>query len=344
MTPPTPLNTFLAQCKRRFGHTNPDQVHLEHWEWMVRHRRGASKARRLCGVDLSTHFNFETWQPDWCFDRFGMSRTQMPDGRVICIGGEHEDGYALDFCIYNDVVVLQGAVEEFEIYTGPISIFTYPREVFPPTDFHSATLVNQSIFVIGSIGYRDERRTGFTPVHVLDTSSYQFRTLTTTGSSPGWISSHHHRYEPHTNSIIVRGGQVMAQDGSFQPNHAVHRLHLNGLAWEVLSEHESQHRFIFRPQEKPATYVDLEQFHPAGVEYRILEMGWNAIIERQLEVEGVRIEINSGLEEVHLLIEGELQPATHAEFLNQFGQFLLEWTEVAWTREQVDKFPDPWKD
>ena len=39
--------------------------------------------------------------PVWCFIRFGATRTKLPDGRVVCIGGEHEDGYDPDFCIYN---------------------------------------------------------------------------------------------------------------------------------------------------------------------------------------------------------------------------------------------------
>lgn len=39
--------------------------------------------------------------PVWCFIRFGATGTKLPDGRLVCIGGEHEDGYDPDFCIYN---------------------------------------------------------------------------------------------------------------------------------------------------------------------------------------------------------------------------------------------------
>ena len=35
------------------------------------------------------------------FFRLGGTRTELSDGRVIWIGGEHEDGYDPDFCIYN---------------------------------------------------------------------------------------------------------------------------------------------------------------------------------------------------------------------------------------------------
>jgi len=40
-------------------------------------------------------------QPIWCFKRVGNTRTRLPDGRIICVGGEHEDFYDPDFCIYN---------------------------------------------------------------------------------------------------------------------------------------------------------------------------------------------------------------------------------------------------
>lgn len=76
-------------------------------------------------------------EPVWCFHRFGKSITEFPDGRIIEIGGEHEDYYDPDFCIYNDVVVHYGG--------GRFEIFGYPEEVFPPTDSHSATLVGDVI-------------------------------------------------------------------------------------------------------------------------------------------------------------------------------------------------------
>merc|ERR1719473_2000472 len=76
--------------------------------------------------------------PVWTFHRFGRTVTQLPCGRLVMIGGEHEDYYHPDFCIYNDVGIFtpgQGAED------GSIEILGYPRSVFPPTDFHSATFV-----------------------------------------------------------------------------------------------------------------------------------------------------------------------------------------------------------
>ena len=46
--------------------------------------------------------------PIWTFDRMGRTETELPDGRVVCVGGEHEDFYDPDFCIYNDVVIYHG--------------------------------------------------------------------------------------------------------------------------------------------------------------------------------------------------------------------------------------------
>jgi len=77
--------------------------------------------------------------PVWCFDRFGTTITELPDGRIVEIAGEHEDYYDVDFCIYNDIVVHQG--------NGTYQIFGYPQDVFPPTDFHTATLVGEYIYI-----------------------------------------------------------------------------------------------------------------------------------------------------------------------------------------------------
>ncbi len=53
--------------------------------------------------------------PVWTFDRMGQTRTELPDGRLVCVAGEHEDYYDPDFHIYNDVVVFApgGGVEVY---------------------------------------------------------------------------------------------------------------------------------------------------------------------------------------------------------------------------------------
>ena len=93
--------------------------------------------------------------PVWCAQRFGQSITFLEDGRVVQVGGEHEDSYDPDFCIYNDVFVHEGEA---------IRIHGYPEDVFPPTDFHTATLLGREIVLIGSLGYVGTRKLGVTPV------------------------------------------------------------------------------------------------------------------------------------------------------------------------------------
>jgi hypothetical protein len=121
---------FESQQQRRFGTANPERMPLAFWEWMVR----SSEDARLCDwsadhapsvlghmpYKLRTFFGQEgdySKGPIWTFDRMGATRTPLPDGRMICIAGEHEDHYDPGFCIYNDVVVLD--------LDGSVAIYGY---------------------------------------------------------------------------------------------------------------------------------------------------------------------------------------------------------------------------
>lgn len=124
------------------------------------------------------HFKFErsfsdpVWQHIWNVARFGQSTTLLPDGRYIQIGGEHEDYYDPDFFIYNDVIVHAMPTQAGDSWRRQVLV--YSRDVFPPTDHHSATVVGDDIIVIGNLGYRGERQPGFTPVFALNIPSMQF--------------------------------------------------------------------------------------------------------------------------------------------------------------------------
>jgi hypothetical protein len=159
--------------------------------------------------------------PFWSWQRFGRTATQLPDGRIVFIAGEHEDGYDPDFCIYNDVVV--------EHPDGRREFFLYPKDAFPPTDFHSATLVGDAIILIGSLGYRDLRRPGETQVLKLDTQSLQFTNLATTGESPGWISRHTAEKLSDT-TILVVGGNAQTATG-YGPSTGMFELDLASMTW-----------------------------------------------------------------------------------------------------------------
>ena len=188
---------------RRFGTYNGEPMPIPFWEAMVRSGIGGYQAADLFGLAQG-----DRERPVWCAERFGQSMTLLADGRVVQVAGEHEDGYHPDFCIYNDVFVHHP--------DGRLEIFGYPKSLSPPTDFHSATQVQDRIVLIGSLGYGDERAWGSTPVYVLDTHSWRIETMATTGESPGWISGHLAALTP-DDRIVVSGGQVMIErDGQEQ--------------------------------------------------------------------------------------------------------------------------------
>jgi hypothetical protein len=187
--------------------------------------------RQHLGIDLDRNtfrLNFShsayrdaTPGPFWSWQRFGRTSTALPDGRVIHIAGEHEDGYDPDFCIYNDVVVrYAGGRREF---------FLYPKDAFPPTDFHTATLVGSKIVLIGSLSYGDLRRPGETQVLTLDILNLRIERVATTGESPGWLSRHIAEKTGETR-ILVAGGEVLTADAC-APNPGVFELDLSTMTW-----------------------------------------------------------------------------------------------------------------
>ena len=200
---------FEAQQQRRFGTSNPERMSLEFWEWMVKTLKEASARDWSDREDTPDHMPHQlrvlfgqegdySKGPVWNFDRMGATRTPHPDGRMICIAGEHEDHYDPDFCIYNDVIVID--------LDGSVAIYGYPKDVFPPTDFHSASLLGDRIIVVGRLGYQGERHPGTTPVFALDLASYQIQELPSHGGMPGWIFKHEAVVGPE--GITINGGEI----------------------------------------------------------------------------------------------------------------------------------------
>jgi hypothetical protein len=240
---------FRAQRDRRFGTSNPELMDVPFWRLMV--QRGWIAYRARMQYDQAYREYMEAFRaqrereeagevvadepeqphpgrgaPIWCFSRFGMSLTRLPDGRALFIAGEHEDYYDTDFCIYNDVIVIDPELR--------VTIYGYPTEVFPPTDFHTATLVGETdVYLIGSLGYREERRPGETPIYRLDTTTMQISPVTTTGVGPGWIFTHRAAYDPARNAIRVSGGQIVTGRGrrGIRDNRRSFWLSLKTMAW-----------------------------------------------------------------------------------------------------------------
>jgi ankyrin repeat protein len=185
---------FQRGWRRRFGRHQAELVDEPFWRAMVR--------AGVDGYSACTVYSPRTTdgvEPVWCARRFGQSITFLPDGRVIQVAGEHEDSYDPDFCIYNDVFVHHP--------DGRFEIRAYPDTCFPPTDFHSATLIDDRVFLIGSLGYHGTRQHGHTPVYALHTGTLHIERIATNGDMPGWIYRHRARLvSPH--EIRVFGGEI----------------------------------------------------------------------------------------------------------------------------------------
>lgn len=218
-------------ARTRYGTAHPERVESPLWEQAMREDWSGYALGQHLGVEpdrsrWNNDFSHSAYRdtdpgPFWSWQRFGRTATQLPDGRIVFIAGEHEDGYDPDFCIYNDVVV--------EHPDGRREFFLYPKDAFPPTDFHSATLVGDAIILIGSLGYRDLRRPGETQVLKLDTQSLQFTNLATTGESPGWISRHTAEKLSDT-TILVVGGNAQTATG-YGPSTGMFELDLASMTW-----------------------------------------------------------------------------------------------------------------
>ncbi len=206
------------------GNGQADDMSNLVWEWMFRGRIDPNHANNAFAMSADRPV-----QPRWAGCRMGQSKTSLTDGRIIWIAGEHEDFYDPDFYIYNDVIVEQ--------VDGSLKILGYSVEEFSPTDFHSATAVDNdsSIFIIGSIGYQNERREGFTPVYKLNTQSYELSAITTLGSCPGWIHNHTAELSGNGFHITIRGGRVLSGK-SFIENIDDWCLCLETLTWTQLTD------------------------------------------------------------------------------------------------------------
>lgn len=180
---------FLDPAEKCAGTANPEERSLPYYLEMLRTGESSYLARQRM-PDLP--------RAVWTADRFGQSTTRLPDGRWVQIGGEHEDYYDMDFVIFSDVVV-----------HGPdkdVRVFFYPASIFPPTDFHTASLLEDAIWIIGGLGYMGDRRDGVTPVYRLDLTDFSMSRIETSGDAPGWISRH--TAELDGAAIKVSGGKV----------------------------------------------------------------------------------------------------------------------------------------
>lgn len=193
------------------GDANPSEVtapfHLE----MLRTGETPYSARARI-VDVQ--------RPAWTMSRFGQSTNRLDDGTWVHIGGEHEDFYDPDFVIFSDVVTVDS--------NGTPRVLFYPASVFPPTDFHSATVLEDAIWIIGNTGYTTSRVVAHTPVFRLSLTDFSIHKVDTTGDAPGWIS----RHKAHeSNGRITLSGGVIWDGSNFVDNDAAFILDVATSHW-----------------------------------------------------------------------------------------------------------------
>lgn len=311
---------FEAQRHPKFGTSNPERMRNDFWEWMIRGDQGVLEGSQdpaggpgptrdgipktpIGAYDARKHFKIPTDRcdgPVWTFDRMGASRTELPDGRTVFVGGEHEDFYDQDFCIYNDVVVFQ---------SGEIEIYGYPKEIFQPTDFHTATVIGDNIFIIGCVGYPADRHSGEVSVYELHLNGYRISAIQTSGEMPGWISNHEAHVGPE-GRITVRGGSVFSEQNGewrFRRNFEEYELDPSSMVWRLLTK-RNWRQFQIR-QENRAAFAYEDRPEPKSLLPRGIECGeaackeWNQCV---FDVEGIPISLTVGVSRIEIVVEGDL--------------------------------------
>ncbi|MEM9321143.1 MAG: hypothetical protein AAGA70_19375, partial [Pseudomonadota bacterium] len=222
------------QSPRR-GEANPENQTNVVWSWLTRTRAWPYAAHKAAGTGKKK-------SPGWCFSRSGRSKTELSDGSVIYIGGEHEDHYDPDFYIYNDVVHLRP--------DGSIEIYGYPTEIFPPTDFHSATLFGDEVFILGGLRYPDDRDHSDTLVFRLQLSDFSIHRVVAHGNAPCWLHHHTAELDEAQQKIVCSGGQVTHQPtGRTVENLSTWEFDLPTKTWSSLETKSFQRWLLVREDE-----------------------------------------------------------------------------------------------
>ncbi len=183
-----------------WGKKNPHLLDMPTWKFMILNDDWEPE-------DLRDMFRYDEDDdylegPVFSFFRHGRTVTELEDGSKIYIGGEQEAEQSWDHYIYNDVVVVKG---------DEIKIYGYPTKVFPPINFHSATLVGDKIWIIGGLGREKYRDYGKTPVWTLDLKSMKIEPKKVTGQVPGWVFGHKARL--YTSPMRVLASPSQKEEG-----------------------------------------------------------------------------------------------------------------------------------
>lgn len=195
------LEELIHFGEPREGISNPEIIQNNFYTEMIITNASPSK--------VNWQFENDKYVPDkkkkyprlWTNNRLGQTITELKDGRTIFIGGEYEDFYDPFFYIFNDIIIYEP--------NGEKKVLLYPYKDFPPTDFHTATLIGNQIYIIGRMGF-DIPEDGSTPVYILNTDTYKLRELKIRNKIDGCVNSH--QSELTSNGIIIHSGKILAKN------------------------------------------------------------------------------------------------------------------------------------
>jgi hypothetical protein len=110
--------------------------------------------------------------------------------------------------------------------------------VFPPTDFHTATLVSNGIYVIGCLGYAAAREGAQTPVYRLDLDTMRIESVPCTGESPGHFYCHRADAISPTEIRVWGGKRECAAEPKnvHEDNHHAYVLDLERQQWRRVTD------------------------------------------------------------------------------------------------------------
>ena len=217
--------TFLKWRSPRPGISNPENLTNQFWVYAIRYGGSSWQLNQ----DLGGPDEFEAG-PCFSFQRYGQAKVILDDGRRVLIGGTHEDFYDPGFCIYNDVVVIED---------DKVTIYGYPVNIFPPTDYASATLVGNEIWIIGHLGYREHRNEAPTNVFILNIDDWSIRVAECHGNDPGSIWGHCAELSSDGKQLLISSGEchcklVGLPDQSLI-NPSLYVLNLENFNWLMFS-------------------------------------------------------------------------------------------------------------
>ena len=247
------MNFIDAAENCRYGTANPERIGNSYYDFMIATGVYASsvgghglldgsgsgildtlqtkfeeltrKARsgELPGETAAGMFNALAFgKPKWCNQRYGRTFHFLEDGTMLQIGGEHEDFSDPDFHIYNDVINLSPK--------GEVQLYLYPKDIFPPTDFHTSTKIGNDIMIIGALGYREDRIEGHTNMHVLNLDDFSIKSIPSSGDNPGWIFEHITLWDEEDGCLYVLGGRKW-NNGKLVDNDETYRFTLSTRIW-----------------------------------------------------------------------------------------------------------------